>query len=138
MQSSTISRRRRQEAETLSLGKFLFAAPTLAAMLAAAGCASSGGDSAADRGPAASSAVGAGASSTTGTTSESRSGASVARMVNINTASPQELNSLPDIGAERAQRIIRNRPYQRIEELRDREIIPKSVYDQINDRLTVR
>jgi DNA uptake protein ComE-like DNA-binding protein len=49
-----------------------------------------------------------------------------------------ELSSLPDIGAERAQRIIQSRPYSRMEELRDRQIIPGSVYNEINDRLMVR
>jgi competence protein ComEA len=91
-------------------------------------------------GPSSSSTVPAATkgSSTTGTTSESRSGAASARLVDINSATPEELNSLPDVGAERAQRIMQNRPYTRVEELRDRGILPKSVYDEINDRLVVR
>jgi DNA uptake protein ComE-like DNA-binding protein len=77
-------------------------------------------------------------SSTTGTTSPERSGSSVANVIDINSASKTELNSLPDIGAERADAIIANRPFATTEELVEKKILPKNVYDQINDRLVAR
>lgn len=77
-------------------------------------------------------------SSTTGTTSPERSGSSVANIVDINSASKTELNSLPDIGAERADAIIANRPYRSIDELVEKQILPKNVFDQINDRIVAR
>ncbi len=77
-------------------------------------------------------------SSTTGTTSETTSGAAVARTVDINSASEQELMSLPDIGPDRARQIVGSRPYTRTEELVERKLIPKNVFDEINDRLVAR
>ena len=77
-------------------------------------------------------------SSTTGTTSPGISGRSVANIVDINSASLQELNSLPDVGDERAEAIIRNRPYKSPDELVSRGILPKNEFDEINDRLVAR
>jgi DNA uptake protein ComE-like DNA-binding protein len=77
-------------------------------------------------------------SSTTGTTSPERSGSSVANIIDINSASKTELNSLPDIGAERADAIIANRPFASTEELVEKKILPRNVFDQINDRIVAR
>jgi competence protein ComEA len=57
--------------------------------------------------------------------------------ININTASTSELDSLWGIGEKRAQAIIDNRPYQSIEELLSRKIIPQNVYERIKDEITV-
>lgn len=56
--------------------------------------------------------------------------------VNINTASLSELDSLWGIGESRAKNIISNRPYQNIEELISRKIIPQNVYEQIKEQIT--
>jgi DNA uptake protein ComE-like DNA-binding protein len=78
-------------------------------------------------------------SSTTGTTSlGNMSGRSVANIVDINSATLQELNSLPDVGDRVAEAIIRNRPYKSPDELVTRGILPKNEFDEINDRLVAR
>lgn len=64
-------------------------------------------------------------------------GSVVAEKININTASASELDSLWGIGPVRASDIIKNRPYSSIEELLDRKIIPKNVYERIKDEISV-
>ncbi len=61
-----------------------------------------------------------------------------AGQVDINSASSQELDSLPGIGPARAQAIIANRPYKGKDELAQRKIVPQSVYDQIKDKIVAR
>jgi competence protein ComEA len=57
--------------------------------------------------------------------------------ININTASASELDTLWGIGTARAQAIIDNRPYQSIEELENKKIIPSNVYEEIKDQISV-
>ena len=68
-------------------------------------------------------------------------GASQSPLTNINTASATELESLPGIGEVRASTIIRSREtdglYGSIDDLRDRDLIPDSVFDDIADLITV-
>jgi len=59
------------------------------------------------------------------------------RMVNVNAASAEELDTLSGIGKTRAVAIIRGRPYSGIEELVSRRILPKNVYDAIQDKIVV-
>jgi len=54
---------------------------------------------------------------------------------NINTASLAELDNLQGIGEKRAADIIKNRPYQTIEELIKRKVIPQSIYEKIKDEI---
>lgn len=63
--------------------------------------------------------------------------AKVASQININTASLAQLDSLWGIGAKRAQDIITSRPYQKIQDLVSRKIIPQSVYDRIKSQITI-
>jgi DNA uptake protein ComE-like DNA-binding protein len=59
--------------------------------------------------------------------------------VNINSASPQELeSSLPKLEAGHVQALIRSRPYKTVEELTIRRILPKPVYEGIREMITVR
>ncbi len=58
-------------------------------------------------------------------------------MVNINTASLKELDSLTGIGATRAQAIIDNRPYSAIDELVSKKVITKSVFEKIKDKISL-
>ena len=60
----------------------------------------------------------------------------VGGLVNLNTASKGQLESLSGIGAVRAQGIISGRPYSNIEELLSRKIISKSVYEKIKGSVT--
>lgn len=63
--------------------------------------------------------------------------AGITTKININTASTSELDSLWGIGEVRAKAIIDNRPYQSIEELETKKIIPSNVYERIKDEITV-
>jgi len=65
------------------------------------------------------------------------SSAVVAGRININSAPASELDSLWGIGEKRAQAIIEGRPYQSIEELLNRKIIPQNVYERIKDEISV-
>lgn len=61
---------------------------------------------------------------------------STSGQININTASQQELESLPAIGPVTAQKVINGRPYQTIEELLTKKILGKAVFQKIKDRVT--
>ncbi len=58
-------------------------------------------------------------------------------IVNINTATIEELESLWGIGRITAQNMIDQRPYSKTEELLDRKILKENVYERNKDLLTV-
>ena len=55
--------------------------------------------------------------------------------VNINTASKEQLDALPEIGPVKAQAIIDGRPYTAKNQLVTRGILPQGVYDKIKDKI---
>ena len=57
--------------------------------------------------------------------------------VNLNKATTDELMNLDGIGTARAQTIIKNRPYTKVEELLTKKIVTKSVFEKIKDQITV-
>lgn len=57
--------------------------------------------------------------------------------ININTASSDELDTLPGIGKTTADKIIKNRPYSIIEELLTKKAVNKSVYQNIKDLISI-
>ena len=57
--------------------------------------------------------------------------------VNINTGTQAQLESLPGIGTVTASKIISDRPYQKIEELLNKKVVNKSVFEKIKDSLVV-
>jgi competence protein ComEA len=59
-------------------------------------------------------------------------------LVDINSASAEELDKLPGIGQPRAKAIIANRPYSGKDDLVNRKIIPQNVYNQIKDKIIAR
>jgi competence protein ComEA len=59
------------------------------------------------------------------------------KMVNINTASESELDALPGVGPVTAQKIIGNRPYQKIDELVSKKAVGASVFAKIKDQVSV-
>ena len=62
---------------------------------------------------------------------------SVVGKININKASAVELKSLSGIGDAYSQRIVDNRPYANIEELKERKVIPASTFEKIKDKISV-
>lgn len=59
-------------------------------------------------------------------------------LVDINSASAEELDKLPGVGPARAKAIIANRPYNGKDDLTQRKILPPNVYNQIKDKIIAR
>ncbi len=74
-------------------------------------------------------------------TGSDSSGSENADLININTASLEELDSLPGVGPTTAQRIIdyrnTNGPFTTIDEIMDVSGIGPATYDEIKDLITV-
>jgi DNA uptake protein ComE-like DNA-binding protein len=57
------------------------------------------------------------------------------QLIDINTASEEELRGLKGVGDVRAAAIIKNRPYKGKDELVQKKIVPQAVYDTIKDKI---
>jgi len=64
--------------------------------------------------------------------------ATAAALLDVNSASKADLQTLPGIGDVYAQKIIDGRPYQRKDQLVSKKIIPQATYDKIKDLLVAR
>ena len=56
-------------------------------------------------------------------------------LIDINSASEEELRALKGVGDVRAAAIVKNRPYKGKDELVQKKIIPQAVYDAIKDKI---
>ncbi len=57
--------------------------------------------------------------------------------ININSASSSDLEALQGVGEVTAEKIIRNRPYTRLEELVEKKSMSQSVFDTLKNQLTL-
>jgi competence protein ComEA len=65
--------------------------------------------------------------------SASASAAAKAPLIDINSASKEELAKLPKIGDARSEAIIKGRPYNGKDDLLNKKILPKDAYNAIKD-----
>ena len=64
--------------------------------------------------------------------------AATAKLLDVNSASKADLETLPGIGDAYAQKIIEGRPYQRKDQLVSKKVIPQATYDKIKDLLVAK
>ena len=68
-------------------------------------------------------------------TTQQAADAKPVELLDINTASKEDLEKLPGIGPAYAQKIISGRPYARKDELVTRKIVPQATYDKVRDKI---
>lgn len=69
----------------------------------------------------------------TATTAAQTATTAAKSLVDINSATKEQLDALPGIGEKYAQRIIDGRPYAKKDQLVSKKIIPQATYDKIKD-----
>ena len=59
-------------------------------------------------------------------------------LIDINSATKEELDALPQIGSARAEAIIKGRPYKSKDDLRKNKVIPEGAYNAIKEKIVAR
>ena len=75
------------------------------------------------------------APTTTTTASKAPVKANASPLLDINSATKEQLETLPGIGDAYAQKIIAGRPYARKDQLVAKNVVPQATYDKIKDSI---
>jgi len=59
-------------------------------------------------------------------------------LLDLNTATEEQLKKIPGIGEEYTKKIVAGRPYAKKDQLKSRKIIPPAVYEKIKDKIIAR
>ncbi len=59
------------------------------------------------------------------------------QLINLNSATVEELDQLPGVGQTTANKIIKNRPYSTVEELLTKKVVNKGVFEKIKSLISI-